>query len=174
MTIADIIDEMRAACLFLWRKRKQRMMVFGHSAGGHLTACMVATDWKQLAPDAPADLVPSALGISGVYDLLPLIHVEANKDFKLDDAGAKAVSPVLWKVPKGRTFNAIVGGTESNEFLRQSRDIAEGWRAQGIETRYEEIPGANHFTVVDPLEDPNSAMVERLVELAGRAEAIKL
>jgi len=171
VSIADIIEEMRAACLFLWRKRKQRMLVFGHSAGGHLTSCMVATDWKTLASDAPADLVPSALGISGVYDLLPLIHVEANADFKLDEARAKAVSPVLWKVPKGRTFDSLVGGTESSEFLRQSRDIAEAWRKQGIETRYGEIDGANHFTVVDPLTDANSAMVKRLIELANQVAA---
>ena len=43
----------------------QRMMVYGHSAGGHLAACMVATDWKALDPNAPADLVPAGYAISG-------------------------------------------------------------------------------------------------------------
>ncbi len=47
-SIADIIEQMRAACLFLWRKRRQRIFVYGHSAGGHLAACMVAQDWKAL------------------------------------------------------------------------------------------------------------------------------
>ena len=60
-SIADIIEQMRAACLFLWRKRRQRICVYGHSAGGHLAACMVATDWKAFASDAPADLVPGRL-----------------------------------------------------------------------------------------------------------------
>ncbi|MEJ2378087.1 MAG: alpha/beta hydrolase, partial [Pseudolabrys sp.] len=59
VSIAQIVEQMRAACLYLWRKRKQRIMVSGHSAGGHLTACMVATDWKALDPGVPADLVPA-------------------------------------------------------------------------------------------------------------------
>jgi arylformamidase len=67
-SVADIIDQMRSACLSLWRKRRQRICVYGHSAGGHLAACMVAQDWKAFASDAPADLVPAAYAISGVFD----------------------------------------------------------------------------------------------------------
>jgi len=170
VTIAAIIEQMRAACLFLWRKRKQRMMVFGHSAGGHLTACMVATDWQKFAPDAPVDLVPSGYSISGVFDLTPLLQVSTNADFRLDEAEAKRVSPVFWTPPPGRMLDAVVGGAESSEFLRQSRIIADGWKDKA-QTRYEEIPGANHFTVVDPINDANSAMVARLVELAKLAAA---
>ena len=42
VSIADIIEQMRSACLALWRKRRQRICIYGHSAGGHLAACMVA------------------------------------------------------------------------------------------------------------------------------------
>src|SRR5471030_2620872 len=125
VTIATIIDQMRAACLFLWRKRKQRMMVFGHSAGGHLTACMVATDWKKIASDAPADLVPSGYAISGVFDLTPLTKVSMNGDLRLSDVEAEQVSPLFWPVPPGRVFDAVVGGAESDAFRWQSRVIAD-------------------------------------------------
>ena len=153
VTIADIIEQMRAACLCLWRKRKQRIMVAGHSAGGHLAACMVAQEWKALAADAPADLVPRAYAISGVFDLAPLTQdVAVNQDLRLDEAEARRVSPLYWNVPAGRALDAVVGGAESSEFLRQSRTIAEAWRQGMAETRYEEIAGANHFTVVDPLD----------------------
>jgi arylformamidase len=166
MTVAAIIDQLRAACLFLWRLRKQRMLVFGHSAGGHLTACMVATDWSAIAPDAPADLVPSAYAISGVFDLTPLLPLSQNADLRLDMAEATRVSPLFWKLPPGRVFD--VGGAESYEFRWQSRVVAAGWRGHA-QTRYEEIPGANHFTVVEPLSDVNSPMVARLTELAQQA-----
>ncbi|HEY1310754.1 MAG TPA: alpha/beta hydrolase, partial [Pseudolabrys sp.] len=166
--IAAIIEQMRAACLFLWRKRKQRMMVFGHSAGGHLTACMAATDWKKF--DAPADLVPAGYAISGVFDLTPLVHVSMNQDLRLDEAEAKRVSPLFWDLPPGRILDAVVGGAESSEFLRQSRVVADRWKGRA-QTRYEEIPGANHFTVVDPINDANSAMVARLTELAKQVGA---
>lgn len=166
VTVAAIIDQLRAACLFMWNKRRQRMMVYGHSAGGHLTACMVATDWSKFAPDAPADLVPSGYAISGVYDLSPLVPLSLNADLRLDMTEATRVSPLFWKLPPGRVFDAVVGGAESNEFRWQSRVIADGWRGQA-QTRHEEIAGANHFTVVDPLSDANSPMVARLTELAN-------
>ena len=148
----QIIDQIRTACLFLWRRFGQRLMVYGHSAGGHLAACMLATDWKGLDPKAPADLVPAAYSISGLFDLKPLIATAMNADFKLNEPGAAQVSPLWWPVPRGRVFDAVVGGAESAEFLRQSRAVADDWRQRGVETRYEAMPGANHFTVVDPLE----------------------
>ncbi|MGO9785938.1 MAG: alpha/beta hydrolase [Stellaceae bacterium] len=174
VSIATIIEEMRAACLWLWRKQKKRIFVYGHSAGGHLAACLLAQDWKAFAPDAPADLVPAAYAISGVFDLTPLVHVSQNSDLRLDEAEARRVSPLYWKVPAGRTLDAVVGGLESNEFLRQSKIIADGWGARGVATRYDEIAGANHFTVVDPLSDPASAMTRRVAELAQYTNALAL
>jgi arylformamidase len=174
VTIPTIIEQMRAACLWLWRKYHKRIMVYGHSAGGHLAACMVATDWKTLTPDAPADLVPAAYAISGVFDLAPLLQISVNDDLKLDEKTAHACSPLYWKVPAGRTLDAVVGALESSEFLRQSRTIAEAWRQGMAETRYEEIAGTNHFTVVDPLSDGNSAMSKRVAELARSVAAMAL
>src|ERR1039457_7189868 len=52
VSIATIIEQMRAACLWLWRKYSKRIFVYGHSAGGHLAACLLAQDWKAFASDA--------------------------------------------------------------------------------------------------------------------------
>lgn len=166
-SIADIIEQMRNACLWLWRREKKRIFVYGWSAGGHLAACMLAQDWKAFASDAPADLVPAAYAISGVFDLAPLVHVSQNADLKLDAEEARRVSPLCWKAPSGRTLDAVVGALESPEFLRQSQSIADVWGARGVTTRYEAIAGANHFTVIDPLANPQSAMTRRVVQLAG-------
>src|SRR3954452_24978619 len=59
VTIAEIIEQIRHACLFMWLRTGQRMMVYGHSAGGHLAAAMVATEWHELYPKTPEDLVPA-------------------------------------------------------------------------------------------------------------------
>lgn len=163
VTVAAIIDEVREACLFLWRKFGRRMLVIGHSAGGHLAACMLATDWKKLG--APDDLVPAAVSISGLFDLAPLLHTSLNADLRLDEAAAKAASPLYWPAPQGRSLDAVVGAAESDEFIRQSRTIAEVWGKAGVATRFEAVAGANHFTVVEPLSDSDSAMVERLAAL---------
>ncbi len=174
VTIPAIIEQMRAACLFLWRKKRQHIMVYGHSAGGHLAACMVATDWKAITPDAPSDLVPAGYAISGVFDLAPLTQISVNADLKLDDKSARACSPLFWRVPAGRSLDAVVGALESGEFLRQSRIVADTWRQAGAQTRYEAVAGANHFTIIEPLADGNSAMTKRVVEMAKQVAAMAL
>jgi arylformamidase len=166
VTIAEIIDQIRHACLFLWLRTGRRMMVYGHSAGGHLAAAMVATDWQSLYPKAPADLVPTAYSISGLFDLSPLVHVAMAQDLRLDAAEARSVSPLFWPPPRGRVLDAVVGELESSEFLRQSRVIADVWEKGGAQTRYQEIAGTNHFAVLDALTDPQSGMVRRLADLA--------
>jgi arylformamidase len=171
--IPQIIDQMRALCLALWGKYKKRMLVAGHSAGGHLAACMVATDWHTVSREAPADLVPFGYAISGVFDLAPLLQVSVNADLKLDAATAQSAAPLHWTLPPQRSLDAVVGRDESSEFLRQSKSIADAWARQGAVTRYEELPG-NHFTVVEPLADPNSAMTVRAAKLAERVNAMAL
>jgi arylformamidase len=166
VSIGDIIEEIRHAVLFLWQRTGQRVMVYGHSAGGHLAAAMVGTDWHGLYPKAPPDLVPAGYSISGVFDLTPLLSVTMNQDLRLGAASVREVSPLFWPAPSGRPFDAAVGGLESSEFLRQSRIIAETWGKQGAQTRYHEVADTNHFTVIDALTDPASDMVKRLAELA--------
>jgi arylformamidase len=166
VTIAAIIEEIRAACLFLWGRLGRRLLVYGHSAGGHLTGAMLATDWTALDAKAPATLVPAGLSISGVFDLVPLVGVSVNQDLRLDVAEARRVSPVLWRAPSGLVLDALVGGLESSEFLRQSRMIVDTWGKAGVTTHYAEVAGTNHFTVLAPLTDPASPMVKRLTVLA--------
>ena len=173
VSIAGILEQMRNACLFLWRRRRQRMMVYGHSAGGHLTACLTATNWKTLSPDVPDDLVPAGYAISGVFDLAPLTQISVNEDLKLDEAEVRRLSPISWPVPAGRTLDAIVGALESDEFLRQSRGIADAWQDKA-QTRYEAVAGTNHYTVIAPLADPDSVMTKRVTELARQAAGMKL
>ena len=166
VTIADIVDQIRRACAFLWQRYGRRMLVYGHSAGGHLTACMVATNWQSLYPKAPADLVPAGYAISGIFDLSPLTGISVNQDLRLDAESAHRLSPLFWPLPPGRTLDAAVGALESDEFKRQSQSIVEAWRRAGAQTRYDEVAGVNHFTVIDALADPQSAMVARVAELA--------
>ncbi len=170
VTIADIIEQIRRACAFLWQRFNRRILVCGHSAGGHLSAAMVATDWQKLWPKAPADLVPAGFAISGVFDLAPLVKTSMNQDFRLDAEEARRISPMFWPLPPGRALDAAVGDLESSEFKRQSRTMADTWRKASAETRYAEFPG-NHFTILDALADPKDAMVARMAELARRISA---
>ncbi len=164
VAIGDIVGQMRAATIALWRHTGRPVIAAGHSAGGHLAACLLATDWTQQG--APKQRVPAACAISGLFDLRPLIETPLNGALRLDEAEAVRQSPLFWAPPEGLTLDAVVGGGESAEYHRQSRAIVDAWGAAGVATRYGEVEGANHFTVLAPLADPESEMVGLLVELA--------
>jgi arylformamidase len=164
VSVADIITQMRMACREL-AKLGHPLVVSGHSAGGHLAACMLATDWTAFDASLPRELVIAAYAISGLFDLPPLVATSINKALHLDQASAKAASPLFWTAPVRGSFDAVVGGNESAEYFRQSRSIAETW-GERIATRFATVPAANHFTAIAPLADPNSPMVLRLKDLA--------
>jgi len=166
VSLAEIVEQIRRACAFLWQRFDRRMLVYGHSAGGHLAAAMVGTNWTALYPKVPPDIIPAGYSVSGLFDLTPLVGISVNQDLHLDAATARELSPVFWPVQSGRTFDAVVGGLESSEFKRQSRLIAQTWQQAGAQTRYEEIAGTNHFTVIELLADPQSAMAARVAALA--------
>ena len=91
-------------------------------------------------------------------------------DVRLTAEDVRKVSPAFWPIGPGRTLDAVVGALESSEFRRQSQVIVQAWQGAG-KMRYEEIAGTNHFTVCDPLTDPQSAMVARIAELAVQVKA---
>jgi arylformamidase len=167
VTVDTIIQQMRAAARELARLGRP-LVVSGHSAGGHLAACLLATDWPALDASLPKDLVIAAYAISGLFDLVPLVETSINKALQLDRATATAVSPLFWKPPTSGSLDAVVGGNESAEYFRQSRTIVDSWGKAGVAARFDTVPDANHFTAIAPLADPESAMAARLRALARR------
>ncbi len=167
VTVAQIVDQLRCACRETARLGRP-LVVAGHSAGGHIAACLLATDWKSVDAALPDGLVRAAYAISGLFDLKALVPTSINGKLGLDMETARAASPALWTPPAGvsLSLDAVVGGAESSEYHRQSRLIVEKWGALGVATRYEEAPGKHHFDIIAPLADPDSAMTARLLELA--------
>jgi arylformamidase len=157
VTLAALMDEVRAAAAFIARSHGRKMLALGHSAGGHLAATLLATDWTGFG--LPAGTIAAALPVSGLFDLVPLTQTTVNDSIRLDEAEAKRLSPVQMKPQAGR-LHAIVGGEEGVEYTRQSRSIAEAWGGT-----WEAVPGRNHFTILDLLADPGSAMVRMALDL---------
>jgi len=164
VSVGDIITQMRMASRELARLG-QPLVVSGHSAGGHLAACMLATDWTAVDASLPRNPVSAAYAISGLFDLPPLVGTSINTALRLDQASARAASPLFFAPPTQGSLDAVVGGNESAEYFRQSRTIVEAW-GRGIATRFGTVADANHFTAIAPLADPDSPMVLRLKELA--------
>ncbi|HEU4730179.1 MAG TPA: GNAT family N-acetyltransferase [Kofleriaceae bacterium] len=165
VSVIQIIDELRRCLAALWAATGKHPVVIGHSAGGHLTAAMLATDWSAV-PGVPADLVRAGCAISGVFELAPLIPTTMNRALQLDPEAAAVASPLFWPPPPaGRTLIAAVGSEETPEFHRQARAITERWAAAGVATEYLSIDGAHHFNIIDELTRPDSALFRRVVSL---------
>ncbi len=167
VTVDQIIRQMRTASCTLARLGRS-LVISGHSAGGHLAACMLATDWPAFDASLPQNLAVAAYAISGLFDLEPLVETSINNAVRLDHATARAASPLFWNAPLRGSLDAVVGENESAEYFRQSKSIVDAWGGAGLVTRFAVVPGANHFTAIAPLADPNSPMVLRLKELATR------
>ena len=133
---------------------RNRIVVAGHSAGGHLAAMMLSCRWKDVAADLPANLVGSAVSISGLFDLEPIRHVPFLKnDLRLSEASALRLSAARFRAPSG-VLHALVGANESEEFLRQNQLIQDAWGAARVPV-CEQIAGTNHLDVLHDFADSN-------------------
>ncbi|PZW42174.1 arylformamidase [Humitalea rosea] len=157
-TLVGILAEMRAAMGYLHARHGRPLLVMGHSAGGHLAAMLAATDWSQFG--LPGLLVPAILPVSGVFELEPLLTTSIATALHLDAATAHDLSPRFLPSPHV-ACHAVVGGAESSEFLRQTREFAAAWHGS-----WEAIPGADHFTVTAPFSDPAHPLVARAASMA--------
>ena len=163
VSLGQILRQVRAATELIRARAGYRPLVFGHSAGGHMAAALLSEG-----------RAGSAVAISGVFDLAPLVGTSLNEALRLDPLMATALSPIHWPVPDGSSpggtaLDCWVGAEESAEFRRQSHAMADRWGAGGADTGVTELPGLNHFTVLDPLFEANSPEVARLVQLAREA-----
>lgn len=168
--IPAIAESVRQALGWLWtgaerlRFDRDRMVLAGHSAGAHLAACAMTTDWA--ARDLPADLIKGALLVSGVYDLRPLVHTTMNDALRLTGETAAQASPIdMQPTMRGRVEVAF-GGLESGEFIRQSRDFGATWAARGATIAELDLTDRHHLSVVEDLATPDGRLTRALLDIA--------
>jgi arylformamidase len=168
-----LCDSVRAAIAYLWRQAgehgydRDRIHISGHSAGGHLTALMAATDWPAFGNDLPGDLIKSAIPISGVFDLEPIRHTPIGDPLGLDAAEARSLSPLFLPAPLAGPVTITVGGEESAEFHRQADTYCDHLRNHGVTAEVLDIDGKHHFSVVAEFAVPDSPLVRRALDLMG-------
>ena len=146
----------------------ERIVVSGHSAGGHLTAVMLGTDWSAEA-GLPAQPIRGGCAISGLFELEPIRLSYLNEAIGMDATAAERHSPLLHLPEQAPPLSVVVGGAETEEFLRHSAAYATAWRSRGLAGEHLVLPGLNHFSILDEFTRPHSPMLRSIHNLAEGA-----
>lgn len=162
VTLGQIVDEVRTGIDYLVTELPalggdpNRMIVSGWSAGGHLSSMSLGH------PHIKAGLL-----ISGIYDLEPIRHSYLNAKLNLDDETIQRNSPMRNPGGVNKPLVIVAGSGELPLLRKQSADYAAHRASYGLPVIYEEMPGANHFTMMDELASPSgrlTMLVRRLLE----------
>ena len=144
---------------------RRRIIVAGHSAGGQLATMMLDCLWQQLDAALPRDLVASALAISALHDLDPIMRTPfLQQTLQLTPQQVAQASPARLPAPRHGTLYSVAGGDESEEYHRQNRLIQEAWGTRRVPV-CEILPGLNHFTIMDAMVEPSHRVHQLALDL---------
>jgi len=133
------------------------MVVSGWSAGGHLTAMALSN------PN-----VRAGMAISGIYDLEPIRHSYLNARLGLDETMSRRNSPVMQADGPMKPLSLAVGSAELPLLRKQTADFAGHRAKHALPVTCEEIPGANHFTILNEMISPRGRITTLIRQLLER------
>ena len=169
VTLDEIVRQCRAALAWLFRNagelgfNPELIGVAGHSAGGHLTAMLLATNWEK-DYGLPSNLIQVAYSISGLFDLQPFPFSWLQPKLQLNLEQVMRNSPLFLECLNRSKVQVLVGGDESEEFQRQSAHYSEYLCRQGIEAGFKPIPQKNHFNLLDDFLGEGGEMMQLITE----------
>jgi len=161
VTMPTIVDQNRRAIAWLYHHAREhgagfeKIIVTGHSAGGHLTGMMFATDWAKYG--MPAEAIGGGVSLSGLFDLEPLLNLTMNDDYlKMNVPTARELSPIHYAPTVRAPLVVAVGQIESGEFHRQSQMICDAW--PNICVGPLDLTDIHHFNILNLFTDLTSAI----------------
>lgn len=169
--MTELVRQCRAAVAWAWNNAgdfngdRDRLFVSGHSAGGHIAAMLQATDWTDWG--LPADAIKGAAALSGIFDLTPMRRCYIDDTLHLSEDDVRAFSPEFLSPLGGGGTLIAYGGAETSEFNRQSTALADAWKAKGPGLELMEVPGANHFTILDHYANGESDLCQAMIRQMG-------
>ena len=169
--LSDIAPQARQAITWLWRNAGElglpnhNFNVMGHSAGGHLTAEMLLTNWPAVDTGLPREFLNAAVAVSGIYDFEPILYCSENEGLRLDAKEARRVSPIYRKPALDIPHLVAYGSNEPTEMRRQSEAYVNVMSAHFSTLELLALPQADHFETVDVLADKDSELFMRTINL---------
>ncbi len=139
----------------------------GHSAGGHLVGMLMATRWGAVEPKSAQPRILGGCSLSGLFDLDPIRLSYLNGALGLDRETARRNSPVLLNPVCAAPLLLVTGDLEPEEYQCQSDDLKAAWEQRGIAITRHIVPGADHFSMLESLLDPDSSILQSVLETMG-------
>jgi arylformamidase len=143
-----------------FRADPEQLIAVGSSAGAHLAAML-----------AGRGDVKGSLLISGLYELEPIRLGRLNDIIGMDRDMALHNSPILKLPGRAGPVCFAVGEHELPEMQRQTRDYCARWIAAKLPGWDLTIGGANHFTIMDEMADPDGQLTAAILRLCGISAA---
>ncbi|MDP6345562.1 MAG: alpha/beta hydrolase [Alphaproteobacteria bacterium] len=168
----ELVRQCRAAVAWTWRNAqsfggdRERLFISGHSAGGHLVAMLMATDWPAF-DGLPVDTIKGGCGLSGLYDLEPIRLCYLNEVLRLTPDQVARNSPLALPPGGCGDLSLLLGDREGPEYQRQSDDLAAAWRRQGATVATAALAGQDHFSIVAQLNDPEAEVSRHIQAQMG-------
>ncbi|NWY91918.1 KFA formamidase, partial [Loxia curvirostra] len=157
-----MVLQVRRSLVFLVEHypRIRGIYLCGHSAGAHLAAMVLSTDWTefQVVPD-----IKGAVLVSGLYDLEPILHTYVNDALNMSREVAQRNSPmrhVTPAVPAACEVLVAVAQHDSPEFRRQSQEYSQALRAAGWSVSVLDLAGVDHFDVIERLSEDSYVLTQ--------------
>ena len=159
--IPEMVAQVKRAIAWTYRNAAsfggdpERIHLSSHSSGSHLAGVALLTDWEKEF-GLPRDVVKSALLVSGMYDMRPVMLSARSSYVKLTDEEVLALSAILQPEKVHTPLTLVYGEKETPEFRRQPKAYAEVLAAAGKPVNVIEVPGVNHFEILRQLGEPGS------------------
>lgn len=170
ISITEIVSQAQEAIVWIWKNaskleiNKNKFIVSGHSAGGHITGMMMGTEWNKISSDLPNDLILAGIPISALNLLEPIRHTSLNDALKMNKEEAKSQSPI-YLTPKTNAPQLVVyGANETDEFHRQSNIYYEKFKSKERKIERFIVPEADHFDEMNDLSNENSEFFKKMKE----------
>jgi arylformamidase len=172
VTLEQLVEQCRQAVIWVRRHIDEyggdpsRIYLSGHSAGAHLVAMLLTTDWVNYDAGDPSSFLRGATLISGIYDLEPIRLSYLNKTLGFKPATVAQNSPVALASRVDLPLVVAVGSLEGDEYIRQSTSLTKAWAPDLAKLKLQLFQNEDHFSIRMQLGEPDSPLISLM--MAGR------
>ncbi|XP_036409178.1 kynurenine formamidase-like [Megalops cyprinoides] len=166
-----MVSQVRRSVLSVLQQypRVSGVYLCGHSAGAHLAAMVLCTDWTQYGVSPQ---IKGAFLVSGIYDLLPILSTYVNEPLKMTEEVALRNSPgqlvpELKKASSACHIVVAVAQNDSPEFRKQSEDYFKALKSSGLTVTFEDVPNTDHFNIIEQFVDEDYYLTQLLLKIIG-------